>query len=138
VPSNTMWIQTQKNSKEPSSKREPRVLELKWTSLYSTNMTWKQRSTIVNFYHKYFATYVNKQLKEPFPTFMAYTLNMDVIIYDVYSTFTPDITNMWILSKMIEDTVVKMQDTERQPEFRRHTIGYRFVEEEKIENYSEF
>jgi hypothetical protein len=26
---------------------------------------------------------------------------MDVIIYDVYSTFTPDITNMWILSKMI-------------------------------------
>jgi hypothetical protein len=36
---------------------------------------------------------------------MAYTLNMDVII-DVYSTFTPDITNMWIL-KMIEDTVVK-------------------------------
>jgi hypothetical protein len=64
-------------------KREPRVLELKWTSLYSTNMTWKQRSTIVNFYHKYFATYV-KQLKEPFPTFMAYTLNMDVIIYDVY------------------------------------------------------
>jgi hypothetical protein len=34
---------------------------------------------------------------------MAYTLNMDVIIYDVYSTFTPDITNM-ILSKMIEDT----------------------------------
>jgi hypothetical protein len=87
--------------------REPRVLELKWTSLYSTNMTWKQRSTIVNFYHKYFATYVNKQLKEPFPTFMAYTLNMDVIIYDVYSTFTPDITNMWILSKMIEDTVVK-------------------------------
>jgi hypothetical protein len=96
-----------KNSKEPSSKREPRVLELKWTSLYSTNMTWKQRSTIVNFYHKYFATYVNKQLKEPFPTFMAYTLNMDVIIYDVYSTFTPDITNMWILSKMIEDTVVK-------------------------------
>jgi hypothetical protein len=94
------------NSKEPSSKREPRVLELKWTSLYSTNMTWKQRSTIVNFYHKYFATYVNKQLKEPFPTFMAYTLNMDVIIYDVYSTFTPDITNMWILSKN-EDTVVK-------------------------------
>jgi hypothetical protein len=50
---------------------------------------------------------MSTKLKEPFPTFMAYTLNMDVIIYDVYSTFTPDITNMWILSKMIEDTVVK-------------------------------
>jgi hypothetical protein len=73
--------------------------------------------------------------KEPFPTFMAYTLNMDVIIYDVYSTFTPDITNMWILSKMIEDTVVKCKILrDDSPEFRRHTgIGYRFVEEEKIE-----
>jgi hypothetical protein len=63
---------------------------------------------------------------------MAYTLNMDVIIYDVYSTFTPDITNMWILSKMIEDTVVKCKILRDDSPFRRHTgIGYRFVEEEK-------
>jgi hypothetical protein len=59
---------------------------------------------------------------------MVYTLNMDVIIYDVYSTFT----NMWILSKMI-DTVVKCKILrDDSPEFRRHTgIGYRFVEVEK-------
>jgi hypothetical protein len=88
-----MWIQNTKNSKEPSWEPE-------YWNLNGQAFTGLQRSTIVNFYHKYFATYVNKQLKEPFPTFMA-TLNMDVIIYDVYSTFTPDITNMWILSKMI-------------------------------------
>jgi hypothetical protein len=42
---------------------------------------------------------------------------------------------MWILSKMIEDTVVKCKILrDDSPEFRRHTgIGYRFVEEEKIE-----
>jgi hypothetical protein len=40
---------------------------------------------------------------------------------------------MWILSKMIEDTVVKCKILrDDSPEFRRHTgIGYRFVEEEK-------
>jgi hypothetical protein len=80
-----MWIQNT-NSKEPSSKGNPEYWNLNGQAF--TALTWKQRSTIVNFYHKYFATYVNKQLKEPFPTFMAYTLNMDVIIYDVYSTFT--------------------------------------------------
>jgi hypothetical protein len=35
---------------------------------------------------------------------------------------------------MIEDTVVKCKILRDSPEFRRHTgIGYRFVEEEKIE-----
>jgi hypothetical protein len=53
-------------------KGNPEYWNLNGQAFYSTNMTWKQRSTIVNFYHKYFATYVNKQLKEPFPTFMAH------------------------------------------------------------------
>jgi hypothetical protein len=104
-------IQNTKIVKNPLQ-RNPEYWNLNGQAFYSTNMTWKQRSTIVNFYHKYFATYVNKQL-EPFPTFMAYTLNMDVIIYDVLLNVLPDITNMWILSKMIEDTVVKCKDTER-------------------------
>jgi hypothetical protein len=69
---------------------------------------------------------------------MAYTLNMDVIIYDVYSTFTPDITNMWILSKWLKILWLKCKILRDM--FRRHTgIGYRFVERrKKIENYSEF
>jgi hypothetical protein len=56
---------------------------------------------------------------------------MDVIIYDVYSTFT--ILPTCGFSQKIEDTVVKCKILrDDSPEFRRHTgIGYRFVEEEK-------
>jgi hypothetical protein len=58
---------------------------------------------------------------------------MDVIIYDVYSTFYIDITNMWILSKMIEDTVVKCKILRDDSPGLEDIlgIGYRFVEEEK-------
>jgi hypothetical protein len=42
---------------------------------------------------------------------------------------------MWILSKMIEDTVVKCKILrDDSPEFRRHTgIGYRSLSRKKIE-----
>lgn len=119
--------------KNPLQKGNPEYWNLNGQAFYSTNMTWKQRSTIVNFYHRYFTPFVSKQLKEPFPTFLSYTLSMDIEIYDVYSKFTPDITNMWILSKLIEDTVVNCKLLrDDSPEFRRHTgFGYKFVEEEK-------
>jgi hypothetical protein len=47
---------------------------------------------------------------------------------------------MWILSKMIEDTVVKCKiPRDDSPEFRNIYIGYRFVGGGKDqENYSEF
>jgi hypothetical protein len=56
---------TKKNSKT-LFKREPRVLELKWTSLYSTNMTWKQDQPEVNFYHKYYVPMSTSSLKNHF------------------------------------------------------------------------
>lgn len=119
--------------KNPLQKGKPEYWNLNGQSFYSNNMTWKQRSTIVNYYHRYFKPYVMEQLKDPFPIFLSHTLNMEVLIHDVYSTFTPDITNMWILSKLIEDTIVKCKILrDDSPEFRRHTgIGYVFVEDEK-------
>jgi hypothetical protein len=119
--------------KNPLQKGSPEYWNLNGQSFYSNNITWKQRSTIVNYYHRYLTPYVQDQFKEPFPTFLSYTLDMDITIYDVYSKFTPDITNMWILSKLIEDTVVKCKlIRDDSPEFRRHTgIGYKFVESEK-------
>lgn len=118
--------------KNPLQKGTPEYWNLNGQSFYSNNITWKQRSTIVNYYHKYFTPYVVKQLKNPFPDFLSYKLDMKVIIYDVYSKYTPDITNMWILSKMVEDTVVNcgiLRDDS--PEFRMYTgFGYTFVEKE--------
>jgi hypothetical protein len=95
-------------------------------------MTWKQRSTIVNFYHKYFATYVNKQ-QRTISYIHGLHLEHGRDYYDVYSTFTPDITNMWILSKMIEDTVVKCKILRDDSPGLEDILVYRFVEEEKIE-----
>lgn len=119
--------------KNPLQKGKPEYWNLNGQSFYSTNMTWKNRSTIVNYYHRYFKPFVIAQFKEPFPTFLSYTISMDIVIYDVYSKFTPDITNMWILSKLIEDTVVNCNILrDDSPEFRRHTgIGYKFVETEE-------
>lgn len=119
--------------KNPLQKGKPEYWNLNGQSFYSNNITWKQRSTIVNFYHKYFTPFIEKQLKNPFPVFLSHTLHMEVIIHDVYSVFTPDITNMWILSKMVEDAIVKTKVLkDDSPEFRRYTgVGYVFVEEEK-------
>jgi hypothetical protein len=119
--------------KNPTQKGQPEYWNMNGQSFYSNNITWRQRTTVVNFYHKYFTDFVNAQIAEPFPTFLSYTLHMEVIIYDVYSKFTPDITNMWILVKLLEDTIVKcgfLRDDS--PEFRCYTgFGYKFVEKEE-------
>jgi hypothetical protein len=58
--------------------------------------------------------------KEPFPTFMALHLEHGRDYLRCFTQrFTLDITNMWILSKMIEDTVVKCKILrDDSPEFR--------------------
>jgi hypothetical protein len=79
-------------------------LNLNGQSLYSTNMTGNSDQPMVNFYH-ILLPMSTSSLKNHFLHSWLYTLNMDVMIYDVYSTF--DITNMWILKKIRLDTVVK-------------------------------
>lgn len=119
--------------KNPLQNGSPEFWNMNGQSFYSNNITWKQRSTIVNFYHRYFTPYINKQLKTPFPNFLSYKIDMEINIHEVYSKFTPDITNMWILSKMVEDTVVScgiLRDDS--PEFRMYTgFGYTFVDSEE-------
>lgn len=119
--------------KNPNSKGKPKFWNLNGQDFYSNNMHWKTRTTIVNFYHKYFAGFIKKEFKEPFPTLLSYKLDMEVIIYDTYTVHTPDITNMWILPKLIEDTYVKLGILrDDSPEFRGHTgFGYVFVEKEE-------
>jgi nucleoside diphosphate kinase len=119
--------------KNPTKMGNPEYWNLNGQSFYSNNITWKQRSTVVNFYHKYFAKYVKEQFKEQFPVFLSYKLDMELKMYDTYSRHTPDITNMWILSKMLEDTIVNegiLRDDS--PQFRMKTsYGYEFVEKEE-------
>lgn len=119
--------------KNPTKVGQPKYWNLNGQSFYSNNMDWRTRVTIVNFYHAYFKDFIEQQLKEPFPIFLNYTLEFNIKIHEVYTTFTPDITNMWILAKLFEDTVVScglLKDDS--PEFRCHTgYGYQFVDKEE-------
>ena len=76
-------------------------------SFYSATIHWNTRSKITAFYAKYFKDYIIEQLPEKIPSYLGYALNIQMIIYDRYSTFTPDITNMWLLFKLFEDNLVK-------------------------------
>jgi len=100
---------------------------------YSTNIHWSTRSTIMNFYHNYFTKYIKKQFKKQFPTFISHTLEMDIEIHEIFSNKTPDITNMWLLTKLFEDSMVKAGIlVDDSPEYRRKTsYKYVFVEKEE-------
>lgn len=119
--------------KNPDKKGTAEYWNMNGQSFYSNNITWRQRSLIVDFYHKYITPFVKQQLQEPFPEFLSYKIDMHVTIYEIFSHYTPDITNMWILVKLIEDTVVScgvLRDDS--PEFRMRTsYGYKFVETEE-------
>lgn len=100
---------------------------------YSANIHWKTRSTIVNFYHRYFKDKINKKFKAPFPMFAGYSLDMHILIYELYTSDTPDITNMWILAKIFEDVMVAQHIfRDDSPQYRLGTsYKYKFVEDEK-------
>lgn len=119
--------------KNPTKVGKPIYWNLNGQQFYSNNMHWSDRSSIVNYYHKYFTKYIKKTFKEQFPTFLNYRLSMDISIHEIYSTHTPDITNMWILAKLFEDSMVNakiLRDDD--PQFRCSTsYGYRFVDKEE-------
>jgi len=104
----------------------------------SKNMHFSKRSKIRNFYVDYFTPFINSQFKEPFPIFEAYRINMHIEMYEIYQRPIPDITNMWILAKLIEDCfVVEKVLRDDSPEFRKKTsFSYTFIdtlEERKLE-----
>ena len=119
--------------KNPTKAGNVKYWNLNGQSFYTTNMHWALRSQITTFYHKYFKNYIKKGFKTPFPVFLEYKLEMNMKIYDIYSSNTPDITNMWVLTKIFEDVMVKegiIRDDS--PQFRSKTsYEYIFVKEEK-------
>lgn len=119
--------------KNPAKVGKAIYWNLNGQQFYSTNIHWSVRSTIVNYYHRYFIKFIKKRFKQVFPTFLQYRLSMDITIYEIYSSHTPDITNMWILAKLFEDAMVTakiLRDDD--PQFRCKTsYGYKFVTNEK-------
>jgi len=119
--------------KNPTKAGKPKFWNLNGQQFYTTNMHWSTRSTIMNFYHSYFTKYIKKQFKKQFPVFLSHSLEMNIEIYEIFSSKTPDITNMWLITKLFEDSMVKtgilIDDC---PEYRRKTsYEYIFVEKEE-------
>jgi len=100
---------------------------------YSANMHHTKRTEIKNFYKSYFTPYIKEAFPTPFVIFEAYRITMQVLIYEVYTSKMPDITNMWILPKLFEDCVVSAGTLrDDSPAYRNDTnFGYRFVEKEE-------
>ena len=115
--------------RNPDKVGNPIYWNLNGQQFYTTNIHWALRSNIVNFYHRYFKVFIKNTFKTSLPVFESYKINMEIIIYDIYSKHTPDITNMWILAKLFEDAMVKegvLRDDS--PEFRGKTsYEYRFI-----------
>jgi len=108
-----------------------------WTlngqQFYSANMHFTKRLMIKNSYSKYFKPYINAAFKSPFVIFLDFKLSMHVEIFEVFSSKTPDITNMWILPKLFEDSMVTEGIlADDSPEYRKGTsFSYTFVEKEE-------
>ena len=73
---------------------------------YTGNIHWTTRTKIVNFYHKIFIKQIKEHVKENIPSCFGYALSVSVDIYDIYSSYTPDIGNVgWLLLKLFEDSL---------------------------------
>ncbi|MCK5788159.1 MAG: hypothetical protein KAH32_04145 [Chlamydiia bacterium] len=85
---------------------------IKWNlngqAFYSASIHWTARTKIVKFYHKEFAKYIADVVQKPFEIYQDYGLSISVDIYEIFTKFTPDVTNMWLLEKMFEDTLQEM------------------------------
>lgn len=99
--------------------------------LYDGKMHWSDRNKLVRYYHGYFKAWLAKENIEPFPIFLNYSLAMTVTFYEVMDKFTTDITNQWLIVKILENVFKEMGILkDDSPEFRKSTkFKYRFVED---------
>lgn len=99
------WVYKKTLKKIVKTEASSKYWNLNGQALYSGSMHWSTRALVVSFYHALFKKYILKVFKEPMPIYLGYGLSISVDIYEIFSNFTPDITNMWLLEKMFEDTL---------------------------------
>lgn len=72
--------------------------------LYNDKADWRLRAKIVNYFHEYFTYYIKSQLK-PIKIPDNCYLSISCDIYEINKGNLPDISNMWILEKLFEDSL---------------------------------
>ena len=102
------WVDKRNLKRIVKKEGSEKFWNLNGQAVYSGNIHWKLRATVVNFYHGVFSKEIKKEIKTKLPEFLSCGISFSVDIYEQYSKFTPDITNMWLLEKIFEDTVKDM------------------------------
>lgn len=103
------WYVNKKTGKKILKKAASvKYWNLNGQALYVGNLHWKVRSKVVQFYHNVFKKQIKKDIKKKLPECLAYAISISTDIYEIYSKFTPDVTNMWLLEKMFEDSLQEL------------------------------
>lgn len=90
-----------KNTKKVGTEN---TIILNGQNLYNASTDWRLRSKIVDYYHTYFSKYIKEQIsKIDIPVGNYLSISCD--IFEIPRGQMPDISNMWILEKLFEDSL---------------------------------
>lgn len=92
--------------KNPIKVGKENIWVLNGQDLYNASINYIMRGKIAQYYHSYFAKYINEQL-EPLSINEDQYISNSVDIYEIYRGKMPDISNMWLLEKFFEDALIE-------------------------------
>lgn len=83
---------------------KPNLWILNGQDLYNASLNWRLRKNVAEYFHKYFALYITRQLNPIFiPEGKHLSISCD--IYEIKRGNMPDASNMWLLEKFFEDAL---------------------------------
>lgn len=92
-----------KNSKTAGT---PNVWVLNGQDLYNGRIDYRKRAVLARHYHNYFQQYILAQLPSKIEIPENKTLSISCDIYEIQRALMPDVSNLWLLEKFFEDTLV--------------------------------
>lgn len=84
----------------------PNTWVLNGQELYNGRIDYRKRAVLARFYHDYFKNFILDQLKNPIIIPEGKTLSISCDIYEIQRNLMPDVSNMWLLEKFFEDSLV--------------------------------
>lgn len=95
--------------KNPKKAGKPNTWRINGQDLYNAVMDWRKRKKMATFYHDYFSKFILEQAKPILFTedmIGIYGLSISCDIYEIKKFPIPDVSNMWLLEKFFEDSLV--------------------------------
>lgn len=90
--------------KNPNKAGKPNIWVLNGQDLYNASLNWRLRKKVAEYFHEYFAKFINEQLT-PIVIPNGKHLSVSCDIYEIKRGNMPDVSNMWLLEKFFEDAL---------------------------------